>query len=637
MFKGNTSSDSAKETGGIIPGGNRNGGTIPMYWMAEKCQSCPKGQYSYPGASECLDCPLGSYNPIDVYGTLPNVTKILFSCMLCPPGKYGDQHKATDAATCKDCPALTFGFSEYNVGDKGTGTHEGRGGWGSTNCTTCPAGSHISNGRCLVCEHGTFSDSENATECSACPLKYGECKNGKITIKDDVWFNATFGQPPGKVREIEYNWTMDFPDSVVQRCPHHACYFNTSSRMVDCCPGYGGDQCAQCAEGHYRAGKRGGGAGDHQRCRPCSAGTGKYNALATCASLGFLLFVILYALQGVGQGPDTRVPWTTLHEVEEEEASETTLELLRQNSGGSEVSDISEQLARAWTNTAEVAKHAHHAFHALHLQLIFLQIIFEANPIGLINLGGIKDAHSWIEQVWSSVSDSYSRFTTCDLAGETKVDYFLFNVTLSTRKVDLYSRRLLAYFFLFGVLVAIVVLAEIIRRSVVCRYRAHQNLRHAIEIIVILLAVLLYPAVNSTIVKGFWCNYGEPGVGNCTGGAGSQCTDVADQPTGYGFPESLEATCTDTKDSEDAWCVWTPRVPGVGEQWLEADFRTPCHDAGTSVLVVFGFLAWSLMVPLAVTAKLWYRRKHLRDPAVLLRYGIFYEQVRGGASVCAWA
>ena len=544
-------------------------------WMAEKCQSCPKGQYAYPGASECRDCPPGSYNPIDVYGTLPNVTKILFSCMLCPPGKYGDQYKATDAAACKDCPALTFGFSPYNVGDKGTGTPEGRGGWGSTICETCPVGSHIVNGTCLVCEHGMFSDIENATECSVCPLKYGDCENGKITIKSGVWFNATHNAtPPRRVRHIEDNWTMDFPQSVVQRCPHHACYFNTSnkSREVDCCPGYEGAQCAKCAKGHYRLGQRGGGAGDSQRCRPCDARKDPYYLVATFATLGFLLFVIVYALQGIGQGPDTRVPWTTLHEAEEEEASETTLGMLRQNSGGSEVSDMSEQLERAWTKTAEVATHAHHAFHALHLQLIFLQIIFSANPVGLIDLEWIKENHENIEQIMQGVSNTYSRWTTCVLMGQ-------------KNQVDEYYRRLLAYFVLFFVLVIIVVLAEIIRRCFVCRYRAHQNLRHAVEIIIILLAVLLYPAFNSTIVKGFWCNYGEP-----------------DLPV----------------------------------RWQEADFLTPCWQPATITLVFVGFLAWSITLPLAVTFKLWYRRKQLRDPAVLLRYGMFYEQVRSGASVCAW-
>ena len=71
-------------------------------------------------------------------------------------------------------------------------------------------------------------------------------------------------------------------------------------------------------------------------------------------------------------------------------------------------------------------------------------------------------------------------------------------------------------------------------------------------------------------------------LGTCAGGAGSECTGLARQPT-------IAATCTDTKDSTgSAACVWTQTVDayahddcateacGCSTPTMQSSFNAPC-------------------------------------------------------------
>eukprot|EP00808_Paulinella_micropora_P025852 g8107.t1 len=164
------------------------------------CTACPVGTFlNSSGLSSCQECEVGSFNAIAGAS----------SCEQCAPGRYASSggnfeclpcdvgffNNASGQAKCEMCPSGSFSNE-----------------LGSTECGPCPAGSYLpagtgsTDGVCLKCGVGTYSNTPSASGCLQCgPGKYQDqpgsticklCPPGNFTVKNKQ--NRCSGCPLGK-------------------------------------------------------------------------------------------------------------------------------------------------------------------------------------------------------------------------------------------------------------------------------------------------------------------------------------------------------------------------------------------------------------------------------------------------------
>jgi len=251
--------------------------SLEAYFSCQNCTTCERGFYVTQSCAAdtpaiCASCPAGTFsNETDIDSCSP-CTNDTWSrkgasecteCMTCPPGTYQRQNcTATQPRACKECDAGTYS-SMSNAFECPTCPS----GWWSTNgaanCTlcfdTCEVGHFIlvnctskTNKRCKKCNAGTYSDTEDSLNCTA-------CENGWWSRPGESECHNCTDCYPG--HQISSNCTST-QDRQCMECPKG--FYEAGENSYSCSPCINGTNwspsgatectnCTQCEPGHYQS------------------------------------------------------------------------------------------------------------------------------------------------------------------------------------------------------------------------------------------------------------------------------------------------------------------------------------------------------------------------------------------------
>jgi hypothetical protein len=250
------------------------------------CTICPFGKYSTSlGRSACLNCSAGTYF------SLPNVSAVASVdgfCRVCP--SFSSSRSGSISLTGCLCNA---GYILVDPGD------------GYRSCAACRPGSfsYADSLSCIRCSVGTYSESEGAKVCTACPPFQTNLFNGSRSQSDCICQCGYYSSPgsttcsacpAGKAKDTKSGYADDckacpadrYTDSAGTCYCSKQCPANSNSAIIGAgafctCnagfgvpPGFENLTCVPCPSGFYRD------EDDQvQACRPCL--TGFYNPYST--------------------------------------------------------------------------------------------------------------------------------------------------------------------------------------------------------------------------------------------------------------------------------------------------------------------------------------------------------------------
>ena len=192
------------------------------------CVSCDDNTYQNETdhqQSECKQC-----SPVCEEGTYETVgcsTELNRICNTCPSGYYQNTTDQTSCKLCKD----ECGHTELEETTCSTTTNRV--------CSSCTGGQYLSDGGCLECSAGYFSE-DAAISCEECSAGYYSATNGESECQscDAGYFSAT-------------NGTIE-----CQSCDAGKFSQNEAIECTECPAGFyqslmGKDHCDQCLGGTY--------------------------------------------------------------------------------------------------------------------------------------------------------------------------------------------------------------------------------------------------------------------------------------------------------------------------------------------------------------------------------------------------
>eukprot|EP00941_MAST-03F_sp_MAST-3F-sp1_P001055 g1055.t1 len=256
------------------------------------CKLCPKGKFQgTTGKTDCIDCKAGSepdYSLLDPKSACRpcpagEISREGEMCVGCLPGKY-----TVNKTTCKDCSA---GKYKDKIGSSEACKNCPRGKYayavttglgmtvGQASCTTCMAGTYQSDVgqlHCIKCDTGKYSASTGAKSASSCIA----CARGKIS-------------------DGNHSSCVEYDSCLSSICPAHSICTDKALGQCNCKPGFrnnvesntcvacdfgkytssvGAVQCISCPLGKYKSNV---GAGD---CQVCGNGSNISSDLRKCTS-----------------------------------------------------------------------------------------------------------------------------------------------------------------------------------------------------------------------------------------------------------------------------------------------------------------------------------------------------------------
>ena len=280
--------------------------TAPSATVDRDCEQCDRREFSnVTNARRCTACPSGKYTEQEgqaycniiqpcragFYITNENETDVARRCSECPAGHWcaeGRIHPCGSAALF--CPAGSASPTSVSIGHYTTGPS----GDGSRRVAqaACEAGFNCKRGIRMRCEAGRVcrlssatmvatsnavvsgqgaggggggeevqiqitaqercQDDEyvfNHTACVPCPKGGAVCKDGKVALAKDFWFDEQHG-----ALDVFWHkrWSGALPlETGIYRCAPGACGVDNRTGQVACLGGRSGTLCAVCDKGFY--------------------------------------------------------------------------------------------------------------------------------------------------------------------------------------------------------------------------------------------------------------------------------------------------------------------------------------------------------------------------------------------------
>jgi hypothetical protein len=214
---------------------------------AAVCSDCPEGRAaSAPQQSSCALCPVGRFSnttgAVNCTACSPGWTTQVsgaVDCVPCPAGRF----LRTADMTCVPCAADTFTDREAQLlCSPCSPTSTTQTATGATTCDECPPSTYLSEGKCLDCQAGRFSNRSGLVECEVCPPGSAQPLQGAVSCP----FCSA-----GRFQRASAGLTCE-------RCPENTYSVEGSSSCEGCAPGRstsgadGAGECAACPPGRYR-------------------------------------------------------------------------------------------------------------------------------------------------------------------------------------------------------------------------------------------------------------------------------------------------------------------------------------------------------------------------------------------------
>ena len=247
-------------------------GTYAIDCGVSTCVACNPGQYSSVGESICSECPYGTFSalsgsticeacPIGSFGNVTGAISAYDGCLLCEPGKFSDTFHQFDTVA---------------------------GVWsvvGSSSCTTCPQGYYcLGGGSKIACPSGTWSDSEGATNSSACLLcsRPERCTNEWprfVCEVDSGYANGNTFYDLGSCTKICMSFSSEPGRCAPQQGQNNGCSL-----------GYAGVTCNKCGKSYHPD-------FTDEQCKPCPSEWSDVILIVVFAAIVCIMLSVFELLQ----------------------------------------------------------------------------------------------------------------------------------------------------------------------------------------------------------------------------------------------------------------------------------------------------------------------------------------------------